>query len=191
MKLSFFCIVTLMLTAFSANAEMLEGVRGTAYGKDHVFSLKAPSGWILDTESGSNEGSGLVFYPVGSTWKNSDVALYVRVLSKQDSKYQTVKQLVELTLQDFQCNGSPNYHIDSQEERTLLNARKAKVVAYSGDQWGNFEIVGYVNERKSINFLVMNARSKESFKAALPIFYEILDSYKFEKSLPACAKKTC
>jgi hypothetical protein len=191
MKLSFFCIVILVLTTFSANAEILEGERGTAYGKDHIFSLKAPSGWLIDTESGSNRGLGLVFYPVGSTWKNSDVAIYVRGLSKKDSKYQTVNQLVEFTLQDFQQNDSPNYHIDSQEERTLLNDRKAKVVAYSGDQWENFEIVGYVNERKSINFLVMNARNKESFKSALPFFYEILDSYKFEKELPACAKKTC
>jgi hypothetical protein len=172
--------LVLLLAAISgaSHAEKAEGARGTAFGVDHAFSMKAPSGWIIDTESAAAAGVGLVFYPVGKSWKNSEVVLYVRGRPK-DIDVQTIDQQVDYTLNDFRSNGSPQYRVESSTERAVTSGRTAKVVSYAGDRWGNLEVVGYVAERKTINFLVMNARSKAAFEASLPVFYEILDSYQF------------
>lgn len=173
-------LLVLLLAAISSAsyAEKAEGVRGTAFGVDHAFSMKAPSGWIIDTDSAAAAGVGLVFYPVGKSWKSSEVVLYVRGRPK-DIDVQTIDQQVDYTLNDFHSHGSPQYRVESFTERAVTSGRTAKVVSYAGDQWGHFEVVGYVAERKTINFLVMNARSKATFEASLPVFYEILDSYQF------------
>jgi len=47
-------------------AEIVEGGVGLAYGKDHAYFLKAPPGWMLDTESGAEQGIFAAFYPKGS-----------------------------------------------------------------------------------------------------------------------------
>lgn len=174
-----FCLVFfLSVLCATAHAEKAEGARGTAFGFDHAFSMKAPAGWMVDTESAADAGVGLVFYPVGSSWKDSDAVLYVRGRPK-DLEVQTVDQQIDYTLNDFRSHGSPKYRVDSSAERTLPSGKNAKVVFYTGDRWGNLEVVGYVSERKTINFLVMNARSAAAFEKALPVFYEILESYQF------------
>ncbi|KAF0205774.1 MAG: hypothetical protein FD173_719 [Gallionellaceae bacterium] len=161
-------------------AEKVEGARGTAhgYGSDHVFSLKAPTGWIVDTESGAQSRIGLVFYPVGKAWGNSETRMYAQAVPKS-ANIQTIDQLVKFTLSDLHTHGSPNSKAKSVASHQLSDDRIAKVVFYSGDQWGNFEAVGYIDEQDAINIFVLNARNRDAFDAALPVFYEILESYKF------------
>jgi hypothetical protein len=124
--------VCLVATCAAPHAEKTEGARGTAFGADHAFSMKAPAGWIVDTESGASAGVGLVFYPAGRTWRDSEVVLYVRGRPKDD-EVRSIDHQVEYTVKDFRSNGSPNYKIDSSVERTLPNTRTAKVVFYSGE----------------------------------------------------------
>jgi hypothetical protein len=174
----FILILCLAVSCVDSRSEIVEAARGIAFGVDHVFSLKAPVGWVVDTESAVSSGVGLVFYPVGKTWRNSDVVLYVRGRPK-NNEVQTTDQQVEYTLNDFRKNGDPQYRVDSSTERSLPNGKTVKVVFYAGDKWENFEVGGYFEERKTINFLIMNARSKAVFDASLPVFYEILDSYQF------------
>lgn len=171
-------VLTIILGASSYTyADKVEGARGTAYGADHAFSLKAPAGWIVDTESGAQARIGLVFYPVGKTWSNSDAVMYARA-SPKDIKIQTIDQQVKLTLMDLQLHGSPNSKAEPVADRRISDNRIARIVFYSGDQWGNFEAVGYIDELKTINFLVLNARNRAAFETALPFFYDIIESYK-------------
>ncbi len=117
--------------------------------------------------------------------------MYAKGVSKKESGYTSEQDVIEYTLNDFHNNGSPNYRVDTKKEHSIENHKKAVVVFYEGDQWGNYEAVGYLNEEKSINFLVMSAKTKKVFEESLPAFYEVLESYQFEKELPECAKKIC
>lgn len=54
-----------------AHSEITEGGRGMPVGKDHVLSVTAIPGWVLDTQSAVNQGLHIVFYPKGGAWAGS------------------------------------------------------------------------------------------------------------------------
>jgi hypothetical protein len=50
---------------------------GIIYGENHSYSLTAPDGWVLDNESGVNEGYFAVFYKKGESWAKGETVMYI------------------------------------------------------------------------------------------------------------------
>ncbi len=173
-KRTLFLVALFWIPAVSSAAG--NGAAGILYGHDHAFSFTAAQGWVLDNESGVPQGLHAVFYPVGQTWRDSPVMAYARAYSKDD-KADTVEKLVALNIREFRAKGSPNYQGRFEKTLELPGGRKAAIYHYSGDHWGNFEAVGYIDEEKTINFLVFNARSKELFEKSLEKFEQMVKSY--------------
>lgn len=160
----------------TVNAVIQEGGRGLLFGNGHAFSVKAKSGWVLDNQSGVSQGLHMVFYPKGSSWQKSKVIIYGRSVSK--SMVPTIKDQVKKTINEFVSNGSEDFKATEQSIIVLKNNKKAKIYLYTGDKFGNYEAVAYIKEVDSINFIVFNARDKETFDNYLDDFYQIIDSYK-------------
>ena len=118
-----------------------------------------------------------VFYPKGQTLRDSPAFAYSRARSKAD-KVVTIEDQVAETLADFKPT-SPNISVAFSEALEIPNGRFAKIYFYTGDQWGNYEAVGYIDEKKTINFVVLSARNKEAFQSSLDAFRQILRSYLF------------
>jgi hypothetical protein len=70
------------------------------------------------------------------------------------------------------------YSSKRQSPLVLDNGKKAELYFFTGDRWGNYEVVTYFQEANNINFLVFNARSKESFDKYLDDFKQIARSYR-------------
>lgn len=120
----------------------------------------------------------MVFYPAGQTWKDSPVIAYGMSVPK-DSQLRAVEDQVKRTVEDFRSNGSKEYKAEAKEELRLPDGKRAKIYFFRGDQWGNYEAAGYIEEETTINFLVYNSRYKSDFEKNLPTFYKsILASYK-------------
>lgn len=168
--------VLLFLPFSSSSAGMTEQGTGMLFGVDHAFFITAAKGWVLDNESGVEQGLHMVFYPAGYTWSNSPVIAYGRKVSKT-GKIKSVKDQVEATVNQFHENGSPNYSVTKESSITLPNGGKAPVYHYAGDKWGNFEAVAYFEEKNTINFLVFNARGKTDFDSYLPAFEQMAATY--------------
>ena len=168
--------IALFLMQQPSNASILEGGRGLLFGNDHVFSVKAKPGWVLDNQSGVGQGLHMVFYPKGSSWAKSKVIIYGRSISTSITP--TIKDKVKATVNEFVSNGSDKFKATEISEALLNNNNKAKIYLYTGDKFGNYEAVAYIKELDSINFLVFNAREKESFDNYLDDFYQIIASYK-------------
>ncbi len=149
---------------------------GMLFGQDHAFFVTAPEGWVLDNQSGVEQGLHMVFYLSGGTWGDSPVMAYGRSVTKGD-EIRTVHDLVEYNLNRFRKSGSPDYEAEEKEPITIAG-REVKIYYFRGDQWGNYEAVGYMDEEKTINFLVFNARSKELFEKYIPDFIKLLRSYR-------------
>ncbi|WP_062627323.1 hypothetical protein [Ferriphaselus amnicola] len=147
------------------------------YGKDHAFALTAPRGWILDNKSGVSMGLHQVFYPEGESFQKSSVFAYTIARTKTP-QVSTVKAQVAATLDDFRTE-SPNISASFSESLKLPNGRKAEVYYYTGDKWGNYEVAGYIEEKKTINFVVLSAKNKADFDRSLEAFRSILLSYTF------------
>jgi len=67
MKLVRLILALMILLPCSAEASISEGGSGMLFGTDHAFYFTAPSGWILDNQSGVQQGLHMVFYPAGQT----------------------------------------------------------------------------------------------------------------------------
>ncbi len=150
---------------------------GMLFGENFVFYMTAPSGWVLDNQSGVSQRIHMVFYPQGGSWENSPVVAYGNSTPLTDS-IRSVEDLVKHTVREFRQGGS--LFIKSRKQKTipLAEGKKADIYYYTGDQWANYEAVGYILEKKTINFLVYTARDKSVFEANLDKFFEILRSYK-------------
>ena len=61
----FLMFVVLLPTSVLAN--ITEGGTGMIFGSDHAFCFTAPAGWVLDNQSGVQQGLHMVFYPVGQS----------------------------------------------------------------------------------------------------------------------------
>ena len=157
-------------------ADILPQGLGIIYGKDHVFSLTAPKGWVLDNESAVNSGVHAVFYEEGGSWANSKVVAYAR--SRPINKnIKTVKDAVDFLLLDFHKNGSPNYKGKKIKEIKTDSGEKGVIYHFTGDQWGNYEAACYFKEEKTINMVILTSRDKELFDTALSTFESLCKSY--------------
>ncbi|MFZ2447242.1 MAG: hypothetical protein WAW37_12865 [Syntrophobacteraceae bacterium] len=154
-----------------------EGGAGMLFGSDHAFYFTAPEGWVLDNRSGVNQGLHMVFYPIGESWSGSPVMAYGQTVSK-GGKIKSIRDQVEATVLRFHAHGNPHYRAESKPPLRLPNGSEAAIYYFQGDQWGNFEAVGYIEENKSINFIVFNARTKAAFDKYIPSFYDLLRSYR-------------
>ena len=147
---------------------------GLVFGKDYAFAVTAPDGWVLDTESGIQQGLHAVFYPTGSSWKESQAVMYVNAAAKPD----TLDKFVEGDVANFR-KGSPRLKVSDEEPLTVEGKQRVVAKRFVEDQLGNFEAVAYVEESKVVVTLVLSARTQGEFDAALPAFRRLVSSYRF------------
>jgi hypothetical protein len=169
-------IIALVLSRSVAFAQIFEMGTGMLFGEDHTFKVTACPGWVLDNKSGVGQGLHMLFYPKGETYGDSPVIVYGRSVPK--NQVPTIKSQVDNTIRDFHKNGSPDYRGEKQPFINLTNGDPVEVYHFSGDQWGNYEAAAYYDEEDTINYLVFNARTKESFDKYIDDFYEIASSYR-------------
>lgn len=147
---------------------------GLVYGKDYAFAVTAPAGWFFDSESGIQQGLHAVFYPAGSSWKESQAVMYVNAAAKTD----TLEKFVEGDVANFR-KGSPRLKVTDEESPAVAGRQRVVAKRFVEDQLGNFEAVAYVEESKVVVMLVLSARTQDEFDAALPAFRKLVSSYRF------------
>lgn len=155
-----------------------DGGSGIIHGSNHAYSLTAPAGWLLDTQVGVSQGIHAAFYPKGSSWEKGDAVMYSRARTK-GGNVNTIDEMVKDTIGEFHNNGSLKYIGKEASAILASNKRSARVFYYSGDKWGNYEAVAYFDEKKTINFIVLNSRTLKDFKNSLPAFEPLVRSYLF------------
>lgn len=171
-------LLLFLLLPSLAMAAITPGGRGMLFGPDHAFFVTAAPGWVLDNENAVSQGVHMAFYPEGSSWSRAVAVAYGRSISLGENGIGSIDDLINATLEDFRRNGSPNYRVVKRMEFRSNSGQRGELVYYAGDQWGNFEAVGYFAERKTINSLVFTARTREAFDTHLPQFRETLGSYR-------------
>jgi hypothetical protein len=185
-------IMSMLLAFFFCHSIAYAGItetgRGMLFGSNHTFFVSAVSGWVLDNQSGINQGLHMVFYPVGMTWADSPVIVYGRAVPKLEVS--TIEAQVKKTIEEFHKNGNPNYLGEKKSSIKAKKGKEAEVYYFSGDQWGNYEAVAYYDEKDTINFVIYNARSKELFEKYVKDFLEIANSYENIYNPPSSLKKS-
>jgi hypothetical protein len=179
MRLLIICAI--LLASLPVRAE-----DGYVYGDNHCFYFSAPTGWVADHISGRNQGLSFVFYPKGSSWTDATTIIYARVADKTE-QLKEPKDQVARTLQQFRAEYQSS-DIKGQRVGTVRTATGAvaEIYRFTGDKWGNSELVAYFNGKKTINFFVMSSRDARDLDRNRKALEELARSYREAEDCKPC-----
>ena len=178
----------LLLMPFAVLAE-----EGYVHGNNHCYYFSAPSGWVLDNVSGKNQGVPMVFYPKGSSWANATTVIYSRNANfapGTKTPQEQIKGQVNQVLEQFRASGDgPALHVSLVNRITSKSGANGELWKFSGDKWGNLELVAYFVGHNTVNFFVMTSRDPKDFERSKPALLELAYSYREGSDCVPCGKK--
>lgn len=152
------CLALLFVCSGVRAQEKYRG--GIVYGPKAAFNISAPEGWVLDNESGVNQGLPCVLYPKGESWAEARTVMYAKIASTQ---FEDVNAFVAMAIKDMEkTHGKPKEKIGSGKTKDghdyFINEYPA-TKSYS--QW---ERVGYVQLPHAVAYIVLSSHDQASYK---------------------------
>jgi len=181
-------IVTAGLLPLSSRAG-----EGYAYGKNHCYHFSAPPGWAMDNAAGKEQGIPVVFYPQDSSWADAPTAIYTRqaefVAGAVDEK-QKIQGQVERALTKLRsANDSPDSKATFVRAIDAQGGAHGELWKFTGDKYGNNELVAYFVGRATLNYFVMSSRDPGDFERSIPSLLSLAESYREDEDCKPCAAK--
>ena len=172
-------LAALALNAIAASSlAQAPGGSGIIYGPRHAFMVEAPPGWVLDNQAGRARGLVAVFYRAGQSWQGGDAVMYVNTaVPDSGSVADPLRVIADDSLRFTQQ--ARGIRIELAPSLRTRDGRVSHVRYFSGDPDGNWEAVAYIAETTVTPLLVLTARTRVAFRAALPAFSRLVQSYSF------------
>src|SRR5258708_39368424 len=132
MHRSVLLIATVILIASPSLAQPVTGARKDSgdsclmYGQDHLFTLRAPIGWTVDTSTAQKLGLHAVMYPDGSSWRDAAATIYTNFVHK-DASAQTIEKVIADDIAGYKKD-SPNITIEDSEPLPLAAGKKEGII---------------------------------------------------------------
>src|SRR5205809_1871559 len=78
---------------------------GIVYGPKAAFNIAAPEGWVLDNESGVEQGLPCVLYPKGESWADARTVIYAKIAG---TDYKDAEKFVQVAIKQMHSkHGKP------------------------------------------------------------------------------------
>jgi len=182
MKRFLLCLVAVSLFSPFSVGQTYPG--GIVYGPKAAFNINAPEGWVLDNESGSQQGLPCVLYPKGQSWADAKTIMYAKIASTQ---YQDVNAFVAVAIKEMKAkHGTPKEKIASGKTHDghdyFINEYPA-TKTYS--QW---ERVAYVQLPHAVAYVVLSSRDKTSYQKDSVALEEALKTFIYLEPKPDSEK---
>ncbi len=168
-------ILTFCAGCLVAQPDSADGGAGIIYGDKHAFGIAAPPGWVLDNQSGLEQGLQAVFYPRGSSWEGSPVVMYANTVRRDISGKETLDSLIKADIADFKAR-HPGVVVGALTPMITGNGKPVPVRTFS---YKRYEAVAYIEEEFILAMLVLSAGKQEEYTKALPAFEHLVASYHF------------
>lgn len=146
---------------------------GIVYGPKAAFNIAAPEGWVLDNQSGAEQGLPCVLYPKGDSWADARTVIYAKIASTQ---YEDAGKFVAVAIKEMEkTHGKPKEKIEAGKTRSghdyFINEYPA-TKTYA--QW---ERVAYVQLPKAVAYLVLSSRDEKSYRKDSGALQEVLKTF--------------
>jgi hypothetical protein len=152
-------IAWLLLSASAFAQGKFAGVGGIVYGTKAAFNISAPDGWVVDPESGLDQGFPCVLYPKDSSWSDANTVMYAVVEEDFTEAAVFAASAVEQQKKRHHC--IPKEKIASGKtkdgEAYFINEYPA-TATYS--QW---ERVAYIQLPGAVGYVVLSSRNEGSY----------------------------
>jgi hypothetical protein len=167
------CLALLFLPAVVPAQGQYRG--GIVYGAKAAFDIAAPDDWVLDNESGRQQGLPCVLYPKGESWAKGRTVMYAEIADVEDVNAFVAKAIKEMASQ----HGKPKEKIASGKTKDghpyFINEYPA-TKTYS--QW---ERVGYVQLPHGVAYIVLSSHDKASYEKDSGALEKVLKSLSYLK----------
>lgn len=171
-------LLTLCSSAASAQAKKDDRKEpdGTMlFGKDIIFVVKAPEGWVLDDEGGAKQGVTAIFNPKGSSsWKESAVFMYVNAVCRCGAK--SLGEFIEGDVKKFREH-SPELKVSDGPAMKLEGGQEVPVKLFNIGS--RVESVVYVEAGETVLIFVLTSRTQKDYDASMSAFSQFISSYRF------------
>jgi hypothetical protein len=178
MKTKICILALLVVSTVSPSLLAQENYRGgIVYGPKAAFNIAAPDGWVLDNESGKEQGQPCVLYPKGSSWSDAKTVMYAKIAS---TEFEDINEFVAWAIKGMKAkHGTPKEKIASGKTADghdyFINEYPA-TETYS--QW---ERVGYVQLPHAVAYIVLSSRDKASYQKDSGALEQVLKSLTYLK----------
>ena len=180
MLLICFILLSALCCIQAVDGQVVENGYGIVRGPGYAFTLKAPSGWVIDAASGEEQGLPAVFYPKGDTWSESPVVAYARARPKTKA-VSTIDGTVQAAVETLRAQGNPDYSAKFLKTIKTEGGKEGVIYRCRGSKTGDIEATAYFMEKRTIDFVTLSCRSEKVFAASLPAFEQLAASYAFQK----------
>jgi hypothetical protein len=148
---------------------------GIVYGPKAAFTISAPEGWVLDNESGVDQGLPCVLYPKGESWADARTGMYAKIASTQ---FDDVSAFVAFAIKEMEkTHGKPKEKIASGKTG---DGRNYFINEYPATKnYSQWERVAYVQLPKAVAYIVLSSRDEASYRKDAPALREILKTFAY------------
>jgi hypothetical protein len=149
---------------------------GVVYGEKAAFSMSAPNGWVLDNESGRDQGMACVLYPKGQSWSGAKTVMYAEIADVDD-----VNLFVATAIKEMKAKyGLPKEKIASGKTKDghdyFINEYPA---TKTNSEWAR---VAYVQLPQGVAYIVLSSHDKASYQKHSGVLEQMLkDSFVYLK----------
>ncbi|MBK7183281.1 MAG: hypothetical protein IPH89_10275 [Bacteroidetes bacterium] len=172
-----FILISVSIAGF-AQKDSLKTNTGLIYGHNHSYFLTAPSGWVLDNESGREENLMAVFYPKGETWADAETVMYTTFTSYDTTKNEKLKDVILYDSTAFIAR-APKIKIKAKGTIQIGKNKNAVVYEYADAENKNFERVAYIAEKKGVAMIIITSRTKNGLEKNAKKFQSLTKTYRF------------
>jgi hypothetical protein len=144
------------------------------YYGNKAISLKAPDGWVLDCESGLENGINAVLYKYEKTWQNAKTVMYVNFASFDIENQRNLNDLISYDSSTFKENYE-GIKIDTKE-KIELGQFKGIIKYFGGGTYKSFEYLAYLDLKEFAIMTVISSKSKSDLDANYLDFIKLLES---------------
>ena len=147
-----------MVALAAAVAAQNKYAGGIVYGPNAAFNISAPNGWVLDNESGKEQGLPCVLYPKGESWTDARTVMYAEIADFED-----VNKFVSTAIKEMANNhGKPKEKVASGKTK---DGRDYFINEYPATKtYSQWERVAYVQLPHAVAYIVLSSRDKASYQ---------------------------
>ncbi|HJY52648.1 MAG TPA: hypothetical protein VKD89_01390, partial [Candidatus Udaeobacter sp.] len=168
-------VLWLMVVLAAAVAAQNKYPGGIVYGPKAAFNISAPETWVLDNESGVEQGLPCVLYPKGESWADARTVMYAKIASTQ---YEDAEKFAAVAIKQIESrHGKPKEKID---KGTTGNGQPFFINEYRATKtYSQWERVAYVQLPKADAYIVLSSRDEASYRKDAPALREVLKTFAY------------
>src|SRR5260370_4427545 len=171
MKRFLICLVAVSLPCFFSFSQGYPG--GIVYGPKAAFNISAPEGWVLDNQSGAEQGLPCVLYPKDQSWEDAKTIMYAKIAGTQ---FENVNAFVAMAIKEMQqTHGKPKQKIASGKTR---DGRDYFINEYPATKtYSQWERVAYVQLPHAVAYIVLSSRGEANYRKDSGALQEVLKTF--------------